>query len=106
MADKTDKPEAADVGVKTNITPNDLTVARSGPAIYTNRAIINIEHVVRLAFVEQTADGPIFRVAVAMPHEVAISLANALKRSLAEVEKEIEAAKQEAELQKSAAKNG
>lgn len=91
MADEKPLPATAAV------TEEDLRVSRAGPAIYSNRVIVNLEAVVRLSFLEQTKEGSQFRTAVALPHQTAIEMANMLKRVLAEVEADLERFRTEAE---------
>ncbi|MEZ5822318.1 MAG: hypothetical protein R3D82_16090 [Xanthobacteraceae bacterium] len=86
------------------LPPEDVTAMMSGPAIYADRALISVGGAVRLTFVEQTPDGPMFRVAVALPHQVAVQFANVLKATLADIEKSIAEAEVEAEARTKAAK--
>jgi hypothetical protein len=79
---------------------NDAAISHAGPAIYANRVMIEIGPVVRLTFMEMPTPPDTqnqFRVAVALPHATAIELANLLKGMLADVEKQLEAFKAEAE---------
>ena len=70
------------------LAPEDLKAAFEGPAIYVDRVMVMVGATVRLAFVEQTAAGPIFRAAVALPHQTAIEFAKILNGSLADVERQ------------------
>lgn len=82
------------------LAPEDLAVMLSGPAIYADRALIAVGGTVRLTFVEQGADGPVFRAAVALPHQVAVQFARVLKDTLADLEKSIADAEAQAEAAK------
>jgi hypothetical protein len=76
-----------------SIKPKDaeLAAAFSGSAVYSNRFFVTLGPVVRIAFTEQRSpeDVPLYRAAVALAHEDAISLANVLKTLLADIEKQI-----------------
>ncbi len=73
---------------------SDADVANSGAAPWTNRVIVTMGPMVRIAFLEQGApDEPMyFRAAASMSHQDAIALKNLLTGLLADVEKQIDAA--------------
>ncbi|KAB2875288.1 MAG: hypothetical protein F9K38_14815 [Pseudorhodoplanes sp.] len=83
---------------KSGVTEEDLAIAFEGPAVYSNRVLVNVGPVVRLSFVETFGKEKtnVYRAAVALPHETAIQLANILKARLAEIERDLEEFKAEA----------
>src|SRR5438552_8148585 len=80
------------------VAPDELMATFQIPAVMVNRAIVTLGPMVRITFGEQTGDikNTSFRVAVALPHMTAIELYRLLRDLLADIEKEIEAAKAEA----------
>lgn len=95
MAETSDKA----LPPSSHLTEEDLRAARGGPAIYANRVVVNLEAVVRVAFMEQSPEGTFFRTAVALPHQTAIETANLLKHLLAAIEADLERFKAEAAAQ-------
>lgn len=77
------------------VSKSEADVANSGPAPWTNKFIVSLGAAVRVAFLEQgSPNEPLFfRSAVTMSHQDAIALKTLLNRMLADVEKQIEAAK-------------
>jgi hypothetical protein len=92
-----EKDEALPITPRKKVSEADSQIARSGPAIYSNRVIVTNEAVVRITFVEQYKETAFFRTAVALPHQTAIELANVLKTMLAEIEADLERFKAEEE---------
>ncbi len=90
------------------LSEEELALANSGPAVYANRVLIQTAPVVRITFVEQGVGkvGSSFRVAVAMPHQTAIEMANLLKALLADIEADLEKIRAEAEEQAKPGKQG
>jgi hypothetical protein len=77
------------------ITDEEFAAINEGPAPYANRFFISVGPMVRLTFGEQDNKGKNlrFRSAVALSHQQAIELKDLLAALLADIEKQIEAAK-------------
>jgi hypothetical protein len=76
------------------VSRKDADVANSGPAPWSNKFVIALGPMVRVAFLEQGGpeEPPFFRGAVTMSHQDAIVFKNLLTSLLADVEKQIQAA--------------
>ena len=73
-------------------TPH-VDVASSGPAVWCNKFVVAIGHVVRITFLEQAGptEPEYLRAAVVVGHQDAIALKNLLTSILVDVEKQLQA---------------
>jgi hypothetical protein len=79
--------------ITAGVSRKDADVANSGPAVWANKFIVVVGPMVKLVFLEQGGqEEPLFfRSAVVMSHQDAIALKTLLNRTLADVERQIEA---------------
>ena len=84
------------VGPPRSVTPEELKVVFSGPALLTNRMFVTLDRYgVRIAFTEQKRDDvPSFRTAVVMSLQDAIALRNLLDSRLKPIEAQIQSAEE------------
>ena len=82
------------------VSAQEMQVAFSGPAILSNRFFVTLGAAgARRAFAEQSTPEtqPVFRAAVVMPFQDAIELARVLRLVLSDIEKQLVAAKADAD---------